>query len=223
MASEQRQHYERTDRVTSLGLPRDNRNHKKKQQLIADALHVEDGAHLLEVGCGQGIHATEYEREYNYTGVDIAESLVAQTDARTHKTATVKRMDACELPMPDNYFAAVVGTAILHHIDEQREALREWCRVAREQVVLMEPNYLFPTAFASAHLLPEERHKTSMAPWRLRSVLNDAPGEWSVEPRLFTPPWPASVAPVFDAVDAFARRIAGIRWAGQMLLLRGRL
>ncbi len=223
MASEQRTHYEQTDRVRSLGLPRDNRNHRKKQRLILDRMAADAGAHVLEVGCGDGLHAERYDRRFNYTGIDISESLVAQARSRTGTTATVKRMDARDLPMPDDYFQSVVGTAILHHIDDQAGALREWCRVARRDVVLMEPNYLFPTAFASAHLLPEERHKTTMAPWRLRDLLADAAGEWTVEPHLFTPPWPDALAPVYDRLDNLARRVPGIRWAGQMLLLHGRL
>lgn len=202
-------------------LPRDNRNHRKKRRLIESVMAAEPGARILEVGCGHGLHAEAYDQRYQYHGVDLSPSLVAETRRRTSAQASVKEMDATELWYPDGYFQSVVGAAILHHLDSPRDALTEWLRVTQPggSVTLVEPNYLFPKAFASAHLVPEERHKTNMAPWRVRDVLADVATTYHHEPCVYTPPWPAVAGGLYDHLDRLAGGLPGVRWLSQLQLI----
>lgn len=219
--TEQRETYEGEQTINSDPLnivDRDNRNHQKKRELIDSVTAAAPGDRILEVGCGDGVHAESWAKRYDYLGVDLSKSLAARTRARG---CNAFQADATDLPLADNCFSAVLGNAVLHHIPKPRTALREWIRVASESVTITEPNYLFPKAFIETHTIPEERHKTMMAPWRIRRTVADVADEcgweWNVEPVIYTPPWPKGLVPAYDCIDAAARRLPGIRWAGQIL------
>lgn len=224
MSREQHAAYRDTTSVASdaLGLiSRDNPNHRRKRGIIQWVAGLGYGDRILEVGCGSGLHTEGYSRQYDVTAVDISPSLVRTTRQRA-PDADVVQADATQLSFPDGTFDAVVGTAILHHLPDARAALREWLRVTQSggTVTLMEPNYLFPKDFVSAHLVPEERHKTQMAPWRVRRILEDvAPGDWRHEPRLYTPPWPERLLETYEAVDSVLQTAPGLRWLGMMQVI----
>jgi Methylase involved in ubiquinone/menaquinone biosynthesis len=193
MSQTQRDAYANSERIESDPwgiLSRDNRNHHKKQRLILDATAAAPGDRVLEVGCGHGLHARQYAERFDYTGIDISESLLAVAREQA-PGGRFELADAMTLPYQRNAFDAVVGTAILHHLPDAAAALREWVRVATGSVTLVEPNYLFPKECISTHTQPEEQHKSQMAPWRVRRVLAglDASAA-TVEPVIYTPPWP---------------------------------
>lgn len=222
--AEQQETYEGEQSINSDPLnivDRDNRNHRKKRELIDAVTAAGPGDSVLEVGCGDGVHATKWAERYDYLGVDLSKSLAARTRARG---CNAFQADATDLPLPANHFNVVVGNAVLHHIPEPRSALREWIRVASGSVTITEPNYLFPKAFLETHTIPEERHKTMMAPWRIRRIVADVADErgwtWQVEPVIHTPPWPQRLEPVYDGIDAVFRRVPLAKWSGQMLRIQ---
>jgi SAM-dependent methyltransferase len=217
---DQHEHYDGADEIASDPwgiIDRDNRNHRKKAELVMQTSAANPGDTVLEVGCGHGLHAQHYADRYEYTGIDISESLVAETRSRVD--GSVIAANALDLPFGTDYVDAVVGGAILHHLPDPGRALREWCRVASHSVTIIEPNYLFPKDLITAHAVSAEEHKTMMAPWRIRETVADAPGEGSVTPCIYTPPWPAAAGPVYDKIDDAAGRLPGLRWLSQMLLI----
>lgn len=219
MATEQQRAYDDADKIHSdpWGVfDRDNRNHRKKRRLITDACAASVGERVLEVGCGHGIHLADFADEYDMTAVDLSPSLCREAQRRA-PDANVTVADARRLPIADDAFAAVVGAAVLHHLPDAKAALREWLRVARQSVTLMEPNVLFPKDLVTAHTVPEERHKTQMRPDRVRAVLADLPGTGTVEPQIVTPPWPAAFVQLYDRVDDLVTAVPGLRWSAQML------
>jgi len=227
MSETQRDAYEHTTEIGSDPfhfVDRDNRNHRKKQDIILRNTHAETGDALLEVGCGDGLHAERYDKYFEYTGVDLSESLVAEAAARVSNGATLQ-MHALDLAFGDGFFDAIVGTAILHHLPEPEIALREWCRVTKPggSVTLMEPNYLFPKDLVTAHFVPEEQHKTNMAPWRLQKMLDDLEHPYRVDPHIYTPPWPEAAERLYDDADRLGQSIPGLRWLSQMLLIHVRV
>jgi ubiquinone/menaquinone biosynthesis C-methylase UbiE len=224
----QRDAYESADSVFSDALdliPRDNRNHRKKQSVILNETTADAGDKVLEVGCGDGLHAERYADVFDYWGVDLSPSLVDATQRRVESEGVVLEMNAMDLAFPDNEFDAVVGTAILHHLDDPAAALREWQRVttAGGSITLMEPNYLFPKDFVATHMVPEERHKRNMHPVRLDGLLSGVSERYEITPITYTPPWPSILESVYDQIDSVMQSVPGVRWLSQMLLLRIRV
>jgi ubiquinone/menaquinone biosynthesis C-methylase UbiE len=219
MATEQQRAYDDAERIQSdpFGLwDRDNRNHAKKARLIRQRTAAEPGDVVLEVGCGDGLHARGFAGTWDLTAVDLSARLCRRCRARA-PGATVVQADARDLPFATDRFDAVVGSAVLHHLPDAEAALREWLRVAEQSVTLVEPNYLFPKDFLTAHLVAEEQHKSQMAPWRLRETLATLPAEADLTQHIFTPPWPASLGSVYDRIDATLRRVPGLRATSQLL------
>lgn len=209
-------------RSDALGLtPRDNRNHRKKQQIILETTAAKPGDRVLEVGCGSGLHAVGFAERFDYTGVDLSPSLVDETQHKLGDKGRAMEMDAMNLEFEDGEFDAVVGTAVLHHLSDPEQALSEWIRVTETggSISLMEPNYLFPKDFVMTQFIEHEKHKKNMAPWRLRPILDSLGVEYRVTPHIYTPPWPEAASGVFDAVDDVARRVPGVRAGSQMLLI----
>src|SRR5512133_2678730 len=86
---------------------------------------LDDGADVLELGCGRGVPATrELARRHRVTGVDI--SAVQIELARHHvPEASFVRGDALELEVAPGSFDAVVALYFFGHVplDEQRELI----------------------------------------------------------------------------------------------------
>lgn len=210
-------------------LDRDNRNHRKKQDIILAHTAAGYGDRVLEVGCGDGTHAQRYAQEFTYHGVDISESLVEETRDKMAGVGPfphhVTVGNAMELDHINNLFDAVVGTAVLHHLHSPGKALREWIRVTKDggSITLMEPNPIFPKDLITAYVQAHEKHKRNMFPWRLERILEivaeDSDIEYKVEHRIYTPPWPARFEAFYDRLDERLRDVPGLRRISQMLLI----
>ena len=98
---------------------------------------LRSGGHVLDVGCGAGEHLTRIRTEAAYqgkrlgltVGVDIAEGMVARTDARRGVRAAVG--DGMRLPFRDQVFDVVVVSLVLHFMDDPVQVARELTRVIR--------------------------------------------------------------------------------------------
>lgn len=227
----QQQYYENNaegyDDRENLGINRRNRNHFKKLNIIMDELELRGDERVLELGCGTGIHAEKLLSQHptlDYLGIDISDSMLERARS-VAPSGDFETGDAQALDCDDDEFNAVIGTAFLHHLEDQPGALEEFVRVTKPngKIVLMEPNYLFPKDFVSTHVEPQERHKRHMLRWHLESVLDDLPGHGSVENRIYTPPWPKALHDQFDAIDDVARKIPLVKDVSMMLKITIRL
>ncbi|MBN2808268.1 MAG: class I SAM-dependent methyltransferase [Deltaproteobacteria bacterium] len=107
---------------------------------------------LLELGCGNGFFTLPLSRLCRVSGIDFSESMLA-----LNPHADTRRMDARKLDFPDNSFDVVFCHALLHHVPEFDQVIREMRRVSRRYVVILEPNRNNPLMFLFSALVPEER------------------------------------------------------------------
>lgn len=73
-------------------------------EFLVDALRLEPGQRILDVGCGPGRHAKELGRRgFEVVGVDISEAFVNLARAGAPATVTFEQMDARHLPFIDEF------------------------------------------------------------------------------------------------------------------------
>jgi len=131
------------------------------------------GRSVLDVGCGPGtFSALLAERAGRVVGCDASEHMLARA-ARLRGIELV-RADATTLPFERDQFDVVFEANLLHHLEAPARAVAEMIRVAREAVVLIEPNAVNPVMFAFSLLVRAERGGLRSTRRRLRRLLRAA-------------------------------------------------
>jgi ubiquinone/menaquinone biosynthesis C-methylase UbiE len=108
---------------------------------IIDSLPV--NANILEVGCGAGESSERISRFCAGTRTleisDYDERYISQLKKkRPHLKSS--RESVYELKRPDNSFDCVIMLEVLEHLDNPHQALKEICRVSRDDVVISVPH-----------------------------------------------------------------------------------
>ncbi|MGB5835399.1 MAG: class I SAM-dependent methyltransferase [Thiohalocapsa sp.] len=106
---------------------------------------VEAGAHILDIGCGQGTAAALLDtgfRPSRITGIDIDAELIARGRAQSEDTPLSAELSltqgcATDIPLDDHAVDLVLCHQLLHHMVAQREALAEIRRVLRPGGLLL--------------------------------------------------------------------------------------
>ncbi len=96
---------------------------------VADALPA--GAHVVDVGCGDGLVARrvmDLRPDVSVEGIDVL--------VRPHTHVPVRAFDGARIPFGDRSVDAVTVVDVLHHTDDPAVLLREAARVARAAVVI---------------------------------------------------------------------------------------
>lgn len=90
---------------------------------------------VLEVGCGIGEDAIQFARHGAiYTGVDLTERAVEITKERFAifgEAGEIIKLNAEELPFPDNYFDYVYSFGVIHHSPHPENIVSEIYRVLK--------------------------------------------------------------------------------------------
>ena len=228
---ENREYYDRTARVfdRGCGFPKENRNNFKKIHLIRRLLALPDGARVLEVGAGTGVHAHELLRlqRLRYHGVDLSPGMLAVARERLARCSGwwLHVGDGTELPFPDEVFEGVFMSGTLHHFARPDLAVGELRRVLRPggRLAVMEANFLFPKNIVDGLVKPNERMILRMRLGRLRRWAEDSGLEvLEASPFLYTPPAPAALFPLFERLDEALARVPVLRRLSIMIYLFAR-
>jgi ubiquinone/menaquinone biosynthesis C-methylase UbiE len=116
---------------------------------LAEALHVEDGHRLLEVGCGTGDLVRDLARLVGQTGVvigiDKSQILIDEcrkTSLGLNLAAEYRLGDVSALEFSDGSFDGCCASFLLMHLSDPRAALAEMVRVTRSggRIALREPD-----------------------------------------------------------------------------------
>jgi len=117
----------------------------RRSQMIASLAELAAEKKILELGCGTG----EYTLRLAHTkskiiALDISQLLIQQAKQKA-KSINFIIANAETLPFKDNTFDAVVGNAVLHHLDLDK-TLPEIKRVLKlgGRIAFTEPNMLNP-------------------------------------------------------------------------------
>ena len=105
---------------------------------LATLCHIENGKHILEVGCGTGKTASWYakRRGCRVIGVDLSPRMIEWAKETAQREGVLnqvefKTADARQLPFDDATFDAVLCESVLGFVPDKANALREFIRVCK--------------------------------------------------------------------------------------------
>jgi len=132
---------------------------------------VDLGESVLDVGAGNGYFSKQFNDILPTTAVDYSSVMLQENPVPDKRV-----MDACALDLPDNSFDTVFCHAVLHHIDpaDQPKVICEMARVARRQIVVIEPNRNNIIMAAFGILKKEERGSLKFSQNYLKKLVEDS-------------------------------------------------
>lgn len=124
-------------------------------------------AKMLEVGCGNGYFSVALDAEYDLTCLDFSPNML-EMHPLPESQKVVGNAEALEFG--DNSFDLVFCGNLLHHLEDPSVAVREMRRVARHNVILIEPNTINPLMFLFILIKKEERGALKFTAGYLRAL-----------------------------------------------------
>jgi phosphatidylethanolamine/phosphatidyl-N-methylethanolamine N-methyltransferase len=100
-----------------------------------EAMNIQPGERILEVGVGTGINLSLYPRHASVTGIDFSSSMLEKARERAAKpdAAPVRllQMDAADLRFADNSFDIVYAPYLISVVPDPVKVAQEMSRVCR--------------------------------------------------------------------------------------------
>jgi arsenite methyltransferase len=109
----------------------------RRRQWVMDALQLQRGEHIIDIGTGPGFLAEEMSDVVGPTGrvqgIDVSEPMLQLAEVRCAGRAGVsfQRGEATQLPVPDATFDVAVSVQVFEYIAEVDAAIREALRVLK--------------------------------------------------------------------------------------------
>ncbi len=109
---------------------------------------------ILDAGCGTGNYSIELsQRGHRVTGIDYSSAMFERA-VRKKKSAEWPKFLFYNLiqplPFEDNNFDAIISIHVLYTIQDQLQFLKELCRVARKQSIIIVVNSSRPLSLQKA-------------------------------------------------------------------------
>lgn len=205
----QTEDYEKS-RLIKRGL---NRASKRKAKIIFKELSSLNAKRIIEIGAGSGL--VSYYLSQFFKGEIVLLDLSAEMLGLAKKRIENPNVsfvvgDGTKTEYSDDYFDAVVGVDIIHHLYDPVAALQEWKRIVKPsgKMVFLETNAYNPLVVRHIGLEYEVRAFLNTDKNLKKWSVDAGWDEVSVIPAAsFTPPSPAFLGPIFDIIDFIAVRV----------------
>ena len=133
--------------IWGWGTPAGQKRAQRRAGYLIKFAEIKPGKKILEIGCGTGVFTEKLAQTgAEIVAVDISSHLLSKAQEKiSAPNVHLLEADLENLPSLNNYFDAVVGVSILHHVNI-RKAIDEISRVLKRggKVVFSEPNMLNP-------------------------------------------------------------------------------
>ncbi len=133
------------DKTIELGHPSYVWRYGQNRRLELIRRHARlDGARILDVGCGLGLYVRQFRAfSDDVWGVDVDAEKLAEA---AHTLPNILLAPAEALPFADGSFDVVLSHEVLEHVDDDRRAVAEACRVLKPggRLVVFVPNRWYP-------------------------------------------------------------------------------
>ena len=185
----------------------------RRARWIEQAASFRPQARVLEVGCGTGFFSDLFLRsKVELHAIDISSELLEKAIERCGNNADFRICDIESLPFGDEYFDAVVGVRVLHHLDME-VAFREIARTLKKGgcIAFCEPNMLNPQIMIQKNVpfikrwMGDTPDETAFFRWGLKKFLSERGfQDIRIEPFDFLHPW------IPDRVVDSVEKIGGV-------------
>jgi ubiquinone/menaquinone biosynthesis C-methylase UbiE len=151
----------------------------RRRRLVLDALNVQSGEDVADVGCGPGFYLTELAERVgpkgSVIGIDSARAMlaVAAKRAERHENVAFHRADVASLPVPDHTLDALLSVQVLEYVPDVDGAIAEIHRVLRPggRAVIWDVDW----ATVSWHSGDDERMRAMLDAWDKHLVHKSIP------------------------------------------------
>ena len=204
---------------------------RRRADWVIRAASLAPGRRALEVGCGTGFFSERFiAAGAELHAIDISPELLAKAVERCGQSrARFRLCDIERVPYPDDYFDAVVGIRVLHHLD-LAASFREIIRTLKPGGVIAfcEPNMLNPQIFIQKNVPAIKRwmgdtpDETAFLKWRLKRFLAGRGfAGIEIEPFDFLHPWvPPFLVRGVESLGGFMEKVPLVREIAGSLSIR---
>ncbi|MFH0773970.1 MAG: class I SAM-dependent methyltransferase [bacterium] len=206
-----------------------------RAELAVRCAQINEGDTILEIGCSEGDFTKrllEVTNEVKITAIDISPELIElakkkiSSDNVRFEVGNISLLD-----YKDESFNAVVGNAVLHHLNLDK-GLHEIVRVLKEggRIFFAEPNMLNPQIFLEKNVgfigrrLQNSPDETAFFRWQIKKTLKKYGFvEIVVKPFDFLhPATPKALIPIVMKAGLFLERMPLVREIAGSLIISGR-
>lgn len=190
---------------------------------------------VLDIGVGTGRFAKPLqENGFEVVGIDISRDMTQ--NARKKGVKDLLLGDACSLPFRDTYFDAALSVHVLHLISEWQTALREICRVTKDELFSVTHIHPSPVSKAYEELAREEGYnarRIGLGEYELKEIVKPTKSFRAVSwvssanerltylrQRAYSRQWKVPEDVDRQIVQELVRRFAGQKYPLEMCILR---
>ena len=125
------------DFAAEVGLTKHLGGLEATQELL-ELCQIDQGKHILDVGCGAGVTPAYIAKKFNINvvGVDIKEKMIVRSEQWALRKGLSDRLkfrvaDVRELPFKDQIFDAVISESVTAFPKDKQKAIHEYVRVTK--------------------------------------------------------------------------------------------
>jgi SAM-dependent methyltransferase len=126
---------------------------KQRIEFVSKYIPVNQIDNILDVGSGRGYSAVYLSNNNSITATDFSFTQIKKNPVQNKIVCTSEK-----LPYGDESFSLVNEWELLHHLPDPIKAVNEMSRVAKDYLVLFEPNRQNPGQFCFSIIKKEERN-----------------------------------------------------------------
>ncbi len=190
-----------------------------KLNFLSSRISGLEGRSILDVGCGNGRFTYHFPTK-NKVGIDFSVEMIKRARQLVRDVPFIVG-NGYKLPFRDRSFNVVFAGCYLHNLGDPLQALSEMARVAREYVILVEPNP-FAIPIMLFNLFSGEERRNTVFRFTMkyyRDIFSKAGLEMYGTTRGFitpnrTPVW-------FQPILTYLERLAFITWFGCYFVIIG--
>lgn len=126
---------------------------EQRMQFISKFIPIQEIKSILDVGSGRGHLAKYISKDTNIVATDFSYTQLKNNPIEQKITCTSE-----EIPFDDQSFSLVNEWELLHHIPNPKKTVEEMARIAKDYLILFEPNRQNPGQFLFSITKKEERN-----------------------------------------------------------------